>query len=262
MSKDFNKFINAFNDIAKTSDDFVVVTLVDVRGSAPQDVGARCIVNSSGLVYGTVGGGKIENHAIELSLDLIQADTPHSFLKSVNLQKDIGMNCGGEVKLFFEPHCAQNLWNIIIFGAGHVSQELCRLLLRLECTVTCVDNRQEWLDKLPDDARLTKIHKQTMSCYVDHIQNTDYVALMTMGSSSDQPILEKILKMDLKLPYLAMIGSMIKRKNVERNLLELGVNESKLKTFLCPIGEKVGQNAPAEISISICSELLKYRDSN
>ena len=42
----------------------------------------------------------------------------------------------------------RNDWHIVVFGAGHVSQALIRLLLTLDCRVTCLDSRSQWLDRL------------------------------------------------------------------------------------------------------------------
>ena len=35
---------------------FVVITLVNIQGSAPQNLGAKAIVTQKGLEFGTVGG--------------------------------------------------------------------------------------------------------------------------------------------------------------------------------------------------------------
>ena len=57
-----------------------------------------------------------------------------------------------------------------------------------------------------------------------------------------------------------MIGSLAKRKIVEAELKDLGVEESTFSKFVCPIGEKIGNNSPIEISYSIVAQLLKKRD--
>ena len=66
-----------------------------------------------------------------------------------NLQKDVGMTCGGVVSMFFENMLPKARWKIAVFGAGHVSQELIPLLLKLDCDVSCADPLIYWLNKLP-----------------------------------------------------------------------------------------------------------------
>ena len=101
---------------------FVVVTMVDRRGSAPQIEGAKAIVTSRGIVEGTIGGGKVEARAIQRAQELLGANDGRSCEFVVwNLQTDIGMTCGGEVKFFFEV-CLCNDWSISLFGAGHIAR--------------------------------------------------------------------------------------------------------------------------------------------
>ncbi|MDP7622224.1 MAG: XdhC family protein, partial [SAR324 cluster bacterium] len=130
---------------------FVCVTLVDIKGSTPRAQGGRMLVTASGLHYGTVGGGLVEAKALEYARVLLGETNPAEQTKFVewNLNRDLGMSCGGSVKLFFERFHA-NPWEIIVFGAGHVAQALIPLLLTLECKLTCLDTRNEWLSNLPE----------------------------------------------------------------------------------------------------------------
>lgn len=64
------------------------------------DRGAKGIVTCSGIEGGTIGGGKIEAAAIDYAQRLLSQGRQHAELVTWNLQTDIGMTCGGEVKLF------------------------------------------------------------------------------------------------------------------------------------------------------------------
>lgn len=261
MENNFDKFLDRFQELRESEVSFVVCTMVGSVGSAPQDTGARFIVSENGIEFGTIGGGKVENRSIEFAKEFLQEEhSPNNKYVEWNLQKDIGMTCGGVVKLFFEIYRREANWNIAIFGAGHVSQELCRLLLRLNCKLTCIDNRQEWLDKLPEDKNFKKVCLSEMKEYVHELKEDHFVALMTMGHAKDSPILAEILKTK-KLPYLGVIGSKVKRVAIEKDLRDLGVATASIKEFICPIGEKLGKNSPSEIAISIAAQLLKYRDN-
>ena len=77
----------------------VVVTVVDTAGSVPQDRGAKMIVTSEGLRFGTVGGGKVETKAIADAQAMLRGESAEW-----SLNKDVGMTCGGIVKLYFESH--------------------------------------------------------------------------------------------------------------------------------------------------------------
>jgi xanthine dehydrogenase accessory factor len=123
----------------------VTVTLLDSRGSTPQIKGAKALIATKGFEWGTVGGGKIEAAAIDYAKEALQTHRRTIFnLVTWNLQTDLGMTCSGEVKLFFEID-NKGVWNIAVFGAGHVAQALIPMLAKLHCRVTCVDSRHEWL---------------------------------------------------------------------------------------------------------------------
>src|SRR5437870_2328973 len=116
----FEVFLTEFQRAKNWRQAFVVVTLVDAKGSAPQEIGSRLIVNTEGYFAGTVGGGKLEKAAIEKSMAMLENKTMTQLLE-INLQTDLGMSCGGQVRLFFEAHNPATEWKIAIFGAGHVA---------------------------------------------------------------------------------------------------------------------------------------------
>lgn len=260
MQNNFEAFAAEFLELKKIQKDFVVVTITNTRGSAPQDLGARMIVTSDGLHFGTIGGGKVENHCLEFARDLL-GTTETKTAKTWNLQKDIGMTCGGEVSFLFENESATSVWNIVIFGAGHVSQQLTRTLLNLNCQLTVIDNREEWLAKLPKHPKLKIIHNTSMQDEVKSLPENSYVVSMTMGHAKDVPILKEAL-LNKKFPFLGVIGSKSKRNAMTKELVEMGVSHSLLDRLICPIGEPIGTNDPAEIAISITAQLLKYRDKS
>src|SRR5438132_469598 len=109
--QNFENFLSAFKDLQDSQKAFVVVTLVKQQGSSPQDVGAKALVSLDGLEYGTVGGGKVENAAIKEAQRMIRENLVNHFV-DWNLQKDIGMTCGGVVSFFFELYQTKNPFNV------------------------------------------------------------------------------------------------------------------------------------------------------
>jgi xanthine dehydrogenase accessory factor len=91
-------------ELLQSGEPFVCVTIVHAHGSTPADAGSRMIVTSQGLDFGTVGGGKIEAKAIEEAQDLMAQKLVNRFC-DWSLKADVGMTCGGRVKLYFE------VWN-------------------------------------------------------------------------------------------------------------------------------------------------------
>ena len=102
---------------------FAAVTLVEAIGSTPQDAGSKMLVDADGIVFGTVGGGRLENQAIGFAQQLLSGENQRQrALEEWNLQRDVGMTCGGVVKLYFEAY-NRHTWRIVLFGAGHVAQQ-------------------------------------------------------------------------------------------------------------------------------------------
>lgn len=252
-------FFEALNDLAASNVPFVAVTVVDTLGSTPQDRGSKMLVTSEGRQFGTVGGGKIETRAIEEAKQLLaDPSAPKTRFHQWSLEKDIGMTCGGIVRVYFEAFNVTR-WNIVVFGAGHVAQALVPLLVTMDCRVTCIDTREEWLARLPDSPKLRKIRSADMPAEVAKIPDGSYVVLMTMGHTTDKPILLEILR-TRTFPYLGVIGSNSKAKRLKQDIAAAGLPEEAQSAFFCPIGLSFGSDAPQEIAISVAAQLLQERD--
>ena len=252
-------FLESLNDLIAAGVPLVTVTVVDTAGSVPQDRGSKMIVTAAGRHYGTVGGGKVETKAIGEAQRMLREGTDTTHFVQWNLNKDVGMTCGGIVKLYFEAHNSGR-WNIVIFGAGHVANALITLLVHFDCSVTCIDPRTEWLDKLPPSPRLTKIRTDDMPSIVASLPDDAYVALVTMGHTTDKPILIEILR-TRTFPFIGVIGSDAKANVLHRDLRDAGLPEDVHDKFVCPIGIDLGTSHPYEIALSTIAQLVQVRDA-
>ena len=241
----------------------VLVTLVEALGSTPQDTGAKMLVTTAGRVCGTVGGGKVEAQATTFAQEMLEpsvADAGQPRFVTWTLKTDVGMTCGGSVKFYFEPHLSPTaLWPIAIFGAGHVSQALLRVLLPLPCMLTVCDTRAEWLDQLPDVPNLQRIRHDNPAELVPTLPGRTFLLCMTKGHTSDRPILERALK-ERNFPFIGVIGSEAKAAVLRRELIAAGVTTERAAQFHCPVGLAFGGNHPHEIALSIAAQLLTERD--
>lgn len=253
-------FFEALDDLVQTGEPFVSVTVVDTLGSTPQDRGSKMLVTGAGRVYGTVGGGKVEVRAIAEAQQLLADPTaPKTRFHQWSLEKDIGMTCGGIVRVYFEAFNVTR-WNIVVFGAGHVASELVALLAKLDCRITCIDPREEWLSRLVDSPHVMKILAADMPAEVARIPDGSFVVLMTMGHTTDRPILLQILR-TRTFPYLGVIGSNAKAKRLRKDVLDAGLPEEMTRAFFCPVGLEIGSNHPAEIAVSVVAQMMQVRDS-
>lgn len=256
-------YVERLAELAASGMPFVSVTMVDAVGSTPQDTGSKMLVTAAGLHSGTVGGGKVEFKAIQYAQSMLNQlgseIAPHQLVEW-NLQRDVGMTCGGVVKLFFEAynHCD---WRVIIFGAGHVAHAVVQCLGQLDCQSTCIDSREEWLAKIPDRERLTKICTADLPAQVAALPSDAFVLCMTMGHATDRPVLAEIFRQGRRFPYLGVIGSKAKRGVLVRELRAEGFSAEQAEAFHCPIGLPLGTNQPGEIAVSVVAQLIQERDA-
>lgn len=200
----------------------------------------------------------MEFKAINEAKSLLENKSHETALYEWNLQKDVGMSCGGIVRVYFEAFLSKS-WKIAVFGAGHVANALIPLLLMLDCRVSCVDPRDVWLNKLPRSPKLKVIQAEEMVSEVKHLDEDTFVLLMTMGHSTDLPILLEILRTK-QFPYLGVIGSKAKAVRIKKDIDEAGFPPACKEAFFCPIGLDLGSNHPQEIAISVAAQLIQERD--
>lgn len=93
-----------FKTLAGSHGDCALVTVIDVQGSVPRHPGSKMLVQSTGAILGTVGGGKGEASAIELAVKCI--GQKHSDVLTVEMQgteaEGDEMVCGGTCRLLVE----------------------------------------------------------------------------------------------------------------------------------------------------------------
>ncbi len=260
MSADPPTFYEQLVALEREGTAFVLVTLVEARGSVPQDTGAKMLVTASGLHSGTVGGGRVEAQALALAQEVLANNEGTPRFVSWTLKGDVGMTCGGAVKLYFEPHPAGGAsWTIAIFGAGHVAQALVPVLAPLPCKLVCIDMRADWLARLPRARNLTVMHLADLALAVDTLPADAFILCMTQGHKTDRPILHRALATKT-FPFIGVIGSDSKAAVLRRELLADGLAPALVEKFHCPVGLDFGTNHPHEIALSIAGQMLTKRD--
>ncbi|MGO4302795.1 xanthine dehydrogenase accessory protein XdhC [Cupriavidus sp. RAF12] len=78
-----------------------MVTIVDVKGSAPREAGIRMLVTADDLV-GTIGGGHLEWRGMDIARAMLSEARPQRRIERIPLGPALGQCCGGVVQLAFE----------------------------------------------------------------------------------------------------------------------------------------------------------------
>lgn len=80
----------------------ILVTIVEKTGSAPRGVGCAMLVADDGMVYGTIGGGRMEHEAIQDAVRTRQFPAEFRYDLSSGEAGDLGMVCGGNIRVRME----------------------------------------------------------------------------------------------------------------------------------------------------------------
>ncbi len=239
---------------------FVTVTLASARGSAPQELGAKLVTSAAGLLAGTIGGGRLEAHALARAARMLaDSQSVACELETVNLQTDIGMTCGGEVTLVYEVE-GQRPFDVAVFGAGHVAQSVVRLLATLEARVRVFDTRDEWIGRMVTAANVRASVERDLAACVASLPEGTFVIVMTQGHATDVPVLRAVFEWG-RFAYVGVMGSDGKSRRIRRELEASGVDKDSVAKLRCPIGLPLGNNTPAEIAVSVVAEVLSVRDA-
>lgn len=148
---------------------------------------------------------------------------------------------------------------LIVLGGGHISQPLCHIASLIDFDVTVVDDRPSFAnyERFPDVKQvICGAFRETIRQL--QINAHDYVCVVTRGHRWDGDCLREILS-GTHPSYLGMIGSRRRVKSLYDVLEEEGFDRTVLETIHSPIGTPIHAVTPAEISVSICGELIEHR---
>lgn len=243
----------------------VLVTVVEVRGHAPREAGAKMVV-AADATWGTVGGGNLEATAVERARALLEARTaaPERFALGLSEHAPYGHGrqcCGGEVEVLLEP--LPVVPAVAVFGMGHVGLELARVLARQDLDLHLVDSREEALaperlSVLADAvARVESHHAPLPELVLAELPPGTHVLVMTHDHAEDHALVDAALRSS-HLGSVGLIGSAAKWSRFRRHLAEAGHTPADLDRVRTPIGlpDLPGKD-PATIAVGVAADLLR-----
>lgn len=333
------EMFNLIKENIESGNDVVLVSIIGDFGSAPRGAGAHMLINHSGRIYGTIGGGAVEYQSEKLAAEILEKG--QSLIKSFSLDQgqveNLGMICGGNVLVIFQYISAEDdqgidelcddalemlerdedAWmvcelqdddswkmglysasagllgidtdidgikqylgtssqrfsfrdkryysepihqagRVLIFGGGHVAQELVPVLEHIGFSCVVIDDRPEFTkpELFPGAQQIVTESFENIDSYL-HISDRDYIVIMTRGHAHDYTVLRQTLLVDST--YVGCIGSRVKISGTTQRLLDDGIPQEKIDRIHWPIGLEIKAETPAEIAISIAGELILVR---
>jgi len=275
------------SDFYACNDEVLVLVRVNqTKGSTPREVGAMMIVGKQ-VLFGSIGGGRLEQEAIQLAYAQIKCAEEGADLTSFHsfsLGASLGQCCGGKVELSFEtllPRCElpkalqqtqepthTTMPPIILFGAGHVGRALVGILATLPCHVTWVDSRANefarYTAKLPPHIQsIVADPTEAGAAEVAEVNaapaGAAYV-VMTHSHALDLEICTAILRRH-DFSYAGLIGSQTKAARFQQRLKDRNITHAH--QLVCPIGILgITGKEPAVVALSIAASLAQLKKSN
>lgn len=253
--------------VRRLADGAILVTITRARGSTPRETGATMAVTATEAA-GTIGGGQLEFHCIDIAREMLAAHAPEREL-DIPLGPQMGQCCGGRVTVSLKRAMAADLAMlagrekaeaaarpaILIFGAGHTGRALAQALAALPFATMLIDDRDGVLDGLP--ASITCVRMADPVRAVEIAAPGCAFVILSHSHALDYRLAEAALARG-DAAYVGMIGSATKRARFEAGFLRDGGRAETLASLTCPIGGcDVDDKRPAVIAALTAAELVR-----
>ena len=260
--------LNKLNNELIYKKKIIKVKIINVKGSAPTKVNDIMLVSLDGI-YGTIGGGNLEQLVINESHNLLTKNIKNKKL-SVPLGPGIGQCCGGYVELILtlytnsteairgEKLIKENKNNLYIFGAGHIGQSLISYVKDLDFNTFLIDSREEFLN-MNNYKNINYLLSKEPWKIIKRLEKNSYYVVLTHSHNYDFKIINEVLKRNFI--FVGLIGSNTKKRRFAKRFIDNGHDKELIKKIECPIGIKIGDSKdPTEIAFSIISRLIYVKN--
>lgn len=245
-------------EIAAGTAPAALCTVVSTDGSTPRKAGASMVVIADGTelgrIEGTVGGGAVEHEVRRAAVEVIATTRPR--LVEIALTAQLGMCCGGKMSVFIEA--LRTRPPLLLFGAGHLAQALCRMAAGAGFEVHVADPREELLraERFPDAHGLVDDYEAEDLARLPFGPDA-FVVVATHDHQRDQEIVERVLERPAR--YVALVGSQRKALLTRERCLNKGLDVASVERLKSPAGLDIGAETPEEIALSIVAEMVQVR---
>ena len=229
-----------------------LVTVINAGGSTPAEIGKEMLVDASGIIGGTIGGGNLEHVSIKKAQECIRHNSSTTI--HFDLKKDLGMECGGEVTIFIKVYSPPI--QLVIVGAGHIGRVLYNTP-NAGMSDRIDDRRCAAREHFPN-AKQILVGDIGEECEKLSLSPSALVVIATRGHRCDEAALYHLIQKNPR--YIGVIGSRNKVATMMASLKEKGIPQDLLDTVYAPIGLALGGGQPAEIAVSIISEILLVKN--
>jgi xanthine dehydrogenase accessory factor len=87
-----------------------VALVLSAQGSTPQGAGVRAIIDASGRLWGTIGGGMVEAQTLRIAAEVCRSGWPQVFdcdMSNADSSRELAV-CGGTMRVLVDPTAARH----------------------------------------------------------------------------------------------------------------------------------------------------------
>ncbi len=195
----------------------------------------------------------LKTSLLDGKIEFINTENPNTSPENSPLSPTLSV----DESLFIEPLSDGVI--VYIFGGGHVSQSLCKMLSFTDFSVVIYEDNEKFCDKslFPTAKKIISADFMKINENIEITEN-DYCVVLTRGHKSDNEVLSQI--MCNHPSYLGVIGSKKKVGFMKDYLKNCGFSDTEIDKIHSPIGLSIGAVTPPEIAVSITAELINHRN--
>ncbi len=152
--------------------------------------------------------------------------------------------------------------DLYIVGGGHCALALSELMAKMDFHICIFDDRPELntleKNRFADEIFIIDDYEQIGEMIP--AGSNIYVVVMTLGYTSDEVVIRKLLDKDFK--YIGVLGSMAKMATLLKQLTTDGFDATRLDQIHTPIGLAINSRTPEEIAVSIAAEIIAVKNTD
>lgn len=262
------------------------ISIIKTRGSTPQASGAHMLV-SAHKTAGTIGGGNLEWQAIARARELLSNSGCVVVEEQQTLGPALGQCCGGALTLQYQNVDANllldwpdepALFELHLFGMGHVAEALVQVLSSINCVVHWYDEREpihvlrtrQWQPKstraqlvFHDDVSFSENRLSGSAPSPSyHLERSRFALIMTHSHALDFDLARALLTQP-DFEFIGLIGSKSKRARFLGKFEQAGLGPQQINRLTCPIGQlELKFKQPELLALSIAAQLLQIAQSS
>lgn len=258
MSLPTKTWFDALHQCQQQGKSYVLVTLLATAGSTPRNGGTKMLVCDD-CQFDTIGGGHLEFAVIKQARNMLLENTTTQKIEHYPLSSKLGQCCGGATNVLFEVF-TQHSQHIAIYGAGHVSKALVPILSQLPLQISWIDNRQEMLDNIAQQAQPSNVKlvfSENPADTIATLPSNTWAMIMTHNHQLDFDIVEVALSRK-DMSFVGMIGSDTKARRFRTRLEHKNFQGADIQRLISPVGLlTIPGKRPIEVAVSMAAQLIQ-----